>query len=620
MEDKIITIEDPVEIKTNLMDSGLRARARALRWVLRLTWGIAPGFLIGLISIAFIQSGIPAALAWVAKSLIDAVVIELDAGNPNAALVMFWLWIGLGLAAVEAASRACREYLSQRLADELTVKVTTETLRHAAGLEIKVFEDLAIQDSLDRAKRMTGNNVTALLYQSFGSVTSALQVISLVAVLVAIQPLTLLVVGLVTPPFFIVRWILARRTAELEYERATKRRWTGYFMDLLTNKNSVPETRLLGLAPMLIQKYHALMVVFADENSVIHRSTLRAVLIFSLVSVAAFYGLLTELTLRALHGGATLGDVAVFFAASAQLRSGLEQGVTLLTGLFQGTLQVSALKEFYQNKTRGRVSTEPVTAGCMGAIKLEKVDFTYPGSAGPVLKEVSLEIGAGETVALVGENGCGKTTLAKLMARLYTPDGGRITLDGRDLQELEIRSLHRQISFIFQNFSLYEATAADNIAYGDWENILGDREQIEKVAQAAGVHDMLTSMPDGYDTMLGRSFGKFNLSGGQWQRLAVARAFARPSAVLILDEPTAALDARSEYELFVRARKLAEGRTTILISHRFSTVSIADRIVVMDDGRIIEQGSHTELVNRGGHYAELYKLHNRQMPAVSSQG
>ena len=196
--------------------------------MLRLTWEIAPGFLIGLISIAFIQSGIPAALAWVAKSLIDAVVIELDASNPNAAPVMFWLWLGLGLAAVEAVSRAVREYLSQRLADELNVKVTTETLKHAAGLEIKVFEDLAVQDSLDRAKRMTGKRVTALLYQGFGSITSALQVVSLAAVLVAIQPLTLLVVGLVTPPFLIVRWILARRAAGLEYERATKLKKINY--------------------------------------------------------------------------------------------------------------------------------------------------------------------------------------------------------------------------------------------------------------------------------------------------------------------------------------------------------------------------------------------------------
>jgi ATP-binding cassette subfamily B protein len=250
---------------------------------------------------------------------------------------------------------------------------------------------------------------------------------------------------------------------------------------------------------------------------------------------------------------------------------------------------------------------------------VENVEFAYPGSSRLVLRGVSLEIEPGEIVALVGENGSGKTTLVKLIARLYHADRGRITLDGRDIETLEMESLHRRIAFVFQSFGRYEATARDNIAYGDWEKCLDDPDRVEEIARVAGVHEMLLSMPEGYDTMLGRTFGTFDLSGGQWQKLAMARAFARQAALLILDEASASLDARAEYELFVRARELARGRTTILISHRFSTVSMADRILVMDQGRIVESGSHRELLRRGGHYAKLYGLHQQQMGAVAGR-
>ncbi len=602
--------------KIDTMDGGLRARARSIRWVLGVTWDVAPGFLLGIVSVTLIRSMVPAALAWVAKSLIDSMMIEIGSSDPDAAAIVPWLSAGLTLAVLDSVASCVRTYLSRRLADDLTLKVTTDILTHATDLDIEFFEDVATQDSLERAKRMTGDRFTALIGQTFGTISSGLQVVSLAVVLVVIQPWTLLVVALVGPPFLLVRWTLARRQFALEHNRAAKRRWSQYFVDLVTRHSSVAETRLLGLAPLLIRNCRSLMAEFRDQNGEMYRASLRTVIVFAVVSVGAFYALLIEVTLRALDGGATVGDVAVFFGASARLQSGLLGGVDSLTGLLQGSLHVSALMEFFETKSPVRASGEPVPSGCTGAIKVEDVDFSYPGSSDPVLRGLSLEIRAGETVALVGENGCGKTTLVKLIARLYSPNRGRITLDGRDIEELEIQSLHRQIAFIFQNFSRYEATAGDNIAYGDWENCLDNRERVEEIARAAGVHDMVMAMPKGYDTMLGRSFGALDLSGGQWQKLAVARVFARRSPLLILDEVTASYDARAEYELFSRARQLAQGRTTILISHRFSTLSMADRILVMDRGRIIEQGSHRELLGRAGHYSELYRLHRRQMEAV----
>lgn len=600
------------ETPNTATDGRLGARARSIAWVFGVAWDATPALVTGIVGITLIRSLIPAALAWVAKSLIDALTTEIGSSTPSLAEVMPWLWVGLLLAGTDAVASSARSYLGRRLADDLDLKVTTDVLTLAATLDIEFFENISSQDSLERAKQTTGTRFMILLNHTFGTINSTLQVISLAVVLIVIQPWTLLVVALIAPPFLLIRWMLARRHYAHEYNRATKHRWTRYFVNLLTQHQAVAETRLLGLAPLLIRNYRALVSGFRDQNREIYRADLRVALIFAVVSTGAFYGLLIEMTVRALNGAATLGDVAVFFGASARLRSGLQSGVDSLTGLLKESLHLSTLMEFLEHTPPPSVRGQPVPPGRTGAITVEDVDFAYPGSSELVLRGLSLEIRPGEAVALVGENGCGKTTLVKLIARLYSPTRGRITFDGCDLEQLDIRSLQRQIAFVFQNFNRYEASAADNIAYGDWEQCLGNRSRIEDIARAAGVHDMISAMPEGYDTLLGRTFGTFDLSGGQWQKLVVARAFARPSSLLILDEPTAALDVRAEHELFVRARTLARGRTTILISHRFTTVSMADRILVMDQGHIIEQGSHDQLLRRAGHYAELYGLHQHQ--------
>jgi ATP-binding cassette subfamily B protein len=276
-------------------------------------------------------------------------------------------------------------------------------------------------------------------------------------------------------------------------------------------------------------------------------------------------------------------------------------------------LHVSNLREFFSVQPRMRSAAGGPSPKGAGEIELKDVSFKYPGSDGWALRHMSMHIRAGETVALVGENGAGKSTLAKLIARLYDPCEGTVLFDGRDVRAIPLEDLHGRITFVFQNFGRYEATLSDNIGYGDWRRLLGDKEAIGKVAQSAGLGAMISRMPKGFDTMLGRAFGEFTLSGGQWQQVALARAFARDAVILILDEPTSNLDARAEYELFSHYRQIAEGRTTILISHRFSTVSIADRIFLVDRGQIVESGTHGELLAKDGHYASLYRLHRRQM-------
>ena len=591
---------------------GWRDRLVALRNVppvLRIVWESGPLVVSLGLFFRLVSSLLPLAALWITKLIVDGVVHAVSSHQPVAP--RFWWLVAAEFAIAIFGGILGRsiDYLDALLADKYTRHISIRVMKHAAELDLIAYEDPVFYDRLERARVQATDRLGMI--QSIGRLLQ--QIITAASLSVSIllfSPwlLLLLIVGIL--PAFLGESHFAFLGYARNFRQTPVRRELDYLRVLGGSREAAKELKLFGLKDFLIARFTRLSDQLYRENVDLARRRLIAGSFLSMIGTAGYYSAYVYVIWRTATGSLTIGKMIFLTGAIMQASSNIQQVFSTLSSIADQALFLTDLLAFFEMRPTicSKPNALPAPRPMVRGFEFRNVSFRYPGTSRLVLNGLNFHLRAGERVALIGENGEGKTTLVKLMTRLYDPVEGQVLLDGVDLREYSLEDLYREIGVIFQDFMRYEMTARENIAVGRIEEI-DNLPLLRAAADKSMANEVIARLPRDYEQMLGRRFDQgVDLSGGEWQKVALARAYLREAQVLILDEPTAALDARSEFEVFHRFAELTAGKTALFISHRFSTVRMADRIIVLQHGRIAEDGNHERLLNLGGRYAEMFEM------------
>jgi len=578
-----------------------------LRHTVRLGFEVGRGLVLGYLAAQLLDALLPIALAYVGKRIVDAVVAGQTDPAHAVRTALGWVAVELLLFVGKHAAHQVAGYQETLLRARLATHVDVLIFNKALGLSLRHFEDPAFMNMLERARKESGWRPVEIITHGFALARDAMTLLGLAALLLPFSPWAVVALGLASLPF-LAEMRYAGEQYAIKAGRTQDERQSGYIQSLLTSDWYAKEVKLFSLGPMLVERFRAFQARFNEEDRRFARRRGLAVSLLGVASALTFYVVYASVVARAVTGAITLGEMTLCLAAFRQGQGAFESAMTTISRTYEDNLYISNLFEYLAlpDDDRGLPTFAP-PRGRAPSLDVEHVSYTYPDASTLALSDVSFHVEPGETVALVGPNGAGKTTLVKLLTGLCRASSGHIKLDGQDLADLETGELRSRIGVVLQDCVHYNFTAGENIGIG-WLPDSGDEARIAQAARDGGVEELVEGLPQKYRTLLGRWFGGVGLSGGEWQRVALARAFMRRSELLVLDEPTASIDAEGEHQLFERFRSLKADRTAILITHRFSTVRMADRIVVLDHGKVVEEGKHADLLAREGLYARMFRM------------